>query len=265
MNKEKKTYIEGIYNYCDRWCERCRFTSNCYLFTTESRIASHQILNNGELPKAEDIFPRLEDNDEDEDNFLFNEDEEEDFFEEDVFSDSDTVDLTSLSDEGKEAEEEERKFFKDDLTPLEQFGHDYFLKAHDLIKRLDEKYPSLSVSKETITDETLRKLYDNFEVFAWYHTFIYVKLKRALSGKTDIINEDDEEMKEIHAYDMNGTAKIATISIDNSLKALNELFSILPEFNEEISELLIMLGKLKNLAEEEFPDCMKFRRAGLDD
>ena len=64
MNKEKKTYIEGIYNYCDRWCERCRFTSNCFLFTTESRIASHQILNNGEMPKAEDVFPHMEDIDE---------------------------------------------------------------------------------------------------------------------------------------------------------------------------------------------------------
>jgi len=22
-------YIPGIYNYCDRWCERCQFTSRC--------------------------------------------------------------------------------------------------------------------------------------------------------------------------------------------------------------------------------------------
>ena len=22
-------YISGIYNYCDRWCERCSFTSRC--------------------------------------------------------------------------------------------------------------------------------------------------------------------------------------------------------------------------------------------
>ena len=22
-------YIPGIYNYCDRWCERCPFTSQC--------------------------------------------------------------------------------------------------------------------------------------------------------------------------------------------------------------------------------------------
>ena len=79
MSDEKKSYISGIYNYCDRWCERCRFTSNCYLFTTESRISTHEILNNGELPKPEDIFPPV-DNDEDEnEEIFFDEEEDEDF------------------------------------------------------------------------------------------------------------------------------------------------------------------------------------------
>ena len=25
-------FIQGIYNYCDRWCERCAFTSRCMNF-----------------------------------------------------------------------------------------------------------------------------------------------------------------------------------------------------------------------------------------
>ena len=29
---EKSTHIPGIYNYCDRWCERCPFTSRCLNF-----------------------------------------------------------------------------------------------------------------------------------------------------------------------------------------------------------------------------------------
>ena len=27
--------ISGIYNYCDRWCERCPLTSRCLVFATE--------------------------------------------------------------------------------------------------------------------------------------------------------------------------------------------------------------------------------------
>jgi len=29
---ENKNFISGIYNYCDRWCERCPFTSRCLNF-----------------------------------------------------------------------------------------------------------------------------------------------------------------------------------------------------------------------------------------
>lgn len=28
-------FVSRIYNYCDRWCERCRFTSRCFLHATE--------------------------------------------------------------------------------------------------------------------------------------------------------------------------------------------------------------------------------------
>src|SRR5947207_11798105 len=27
--------ISGIYNYCDRWCERCPLTSRCLVYATE--------------------------------------------------------------------------------------------------------------------------------------------------------------------------------------------------------------------------------------
>ena len=35
--------ISGIYNYCDRWCERCPLTSRCLVFATE------QVDHNGSL------------------------------------------------------------------------------------------------------------------------------------------------------------------------------------------------------------------------
>ena len=28
--------IPGIYNYCDRWCERCAYTSRCLQYQIES-------------------------------------------------------------------------------------------------------------------------------------------------------------------------------------------------------------------------------------
>lgn len=33
----KKTFISGIYNYCDRWCERCAYTASCRVWHDEQR------------------------------------------------------------------------------------------------------------------------------------------------------------------------------------------------------------------------------------
>src|SRR2546421_8625439 len=32
---ENPAFISGIYNYCDRWCERCPFTSRCLNFAMQ--------------------------------------------------------------------------------------------------------------------------------------------------------------------------------------------------------------------------------------
>jgi hypothetical protein len=31
-------FIVGIFNYCDRWCERCAFTGRCRLFADENKV-----------------------------------------------------------------------------------------------------------------------------------------------------------------------------------------------------------------------------------
>ena len=31
-------FIDGVYNYCDRWCERCRFQSRCRLYRDMRRM-----------------------------------------------------------------------------------------------------------------------------------------------------------------------------------------------------------------------------------
>lgn len=32
---EDPRFIPGIYNYCDRWCERCPFTMRCMLYAMD--------------------------------------------------------------------------------------------------------------------------------------------------------------------------------------------------------------------------------------
>jgi hypothetical protein len=256
MNQEKKTYIEGVYNYCDRWCEKCKFTSNCLLFSQESKISTYEILHNGDLSNIGEVFQKEFDE-------LFDDSEEPDFHEEDedFFSDDE---LEESYNDIESEEDKEKDIFEMPSNPLNELSNDYFRKAHNLIADLDKKYDLYSFPKEKLNDPNFKMLHDNSEVISWFHSFINVKLKRALWSKNEMEKEDDEELKEISKHDMDGTAKIAVISINRSINALNNLYNMLPEFSTEISELLVLLGKVLNLAETEFPDYSKFIRPGFD-
>ena len=35
-------FIVGIYNYCDRWCEACQFTSRCRSFSNRAKFEASQ-------------------------------------------------------------------------------------------------------------------------------------------------------------------------------------------------------------------------------
>ena len=251
MKNEKKEYISGIYNYCDRWCEKCRFTANCRLFSTESKINTYRIMNNGKLPEAEDIFD-MEFND--------IENNENEFDEEDFWDDEEDFDV--------EEDENEEKILKGlegkKECPVEKLSVEYLNKAHSFVKALDEKFNFTEASAQRKDDPRFKKLLDAFDVINWYHMFIMVKIKRAIDGKSEIQIGMDEEDNEFQSYDMNGSAKIAAIAINRSQDALNDLLSLTEEFNFEIEELMVLLGKILNEVDREFPDYKKFTRPGFD-
>jgi hypothetical protein len=48
-------FIPGIYNYCDRWCERCRYAQRCY--TRAERLRFEEALAKGLAPSLGDGPP----------------------------------------------------------------------------------------------------------------------------------------------------------------------------------------------------------------
>src|SRR5713101_7921895 len=55
---DNPNFISGIYNYCDRWCERCPFTARCLSFAIqqeEGKAGARQRADNrGFWKKLED-------------------------------------------------------------------------------------------------------------------------------------------------------------------------------------------------------------------
>ena len=253
MDEERKEYISGIYNYCDRWCEKCRFTSRCLLFASESKIATFEIMND-RLPNTEEMKEEI---------FGINEDEYEDKFDWDDSSEEEDEENFLFNEPDEETEEEDEK----NKVPvlIEKLSNQYLKESMAFIKKIDSDFNFSSTPEDKLKMPQIKKIYDNFETVAWYHAFIYVKLKRALDGKREYFKHKNKGLKEISKYDMDGTAKVAAISIKNSVKALNELHEYLPESGVEIVKLHTLLSKTFTELEKEFPDYNKFIRPGFDD
>jgi len=238
-------YIPGIYNYCDRWCERCRFTSRCL---------------NCEL--AGEHFGDLESVD------ISNEQFWKKF--------SEVMQLTM--DMIKETAEEMG-------VDLDAIAVDENIKKDppvpDLIGHLSKKYASsvntwfeanqyLIIEEENRGDLRLAsqqdelgeievKVADAVEIIRWYQYFIHVKLHRACDS-ADEDGEDDGFPK-----DSDGSAKVALIGIDRSIAAWKILLPHLAMDGSQPIHLIEALENLKPRVENRFPDARTFVRPGFDE
>ena len=100
----------------------------------------------------------------------------------------------------------------------------------------------------------------SLEIIEWYLFFIDAKLQRALQGKLDGLEEEYEFPK-----DSDGSAKVAIIAIERSMNAWMKLYELMSSSEDVALTSLSILSRLKQLALEEFPNAMLFKRPGFDD
>lgn len=245
---KQSKYISGIYNYCDRWCERCPMRFRCFLYAKEQkRVAKHKA--KGEDPHDWNVVMQ---------------DIKEDFAETKKLLDKKAkeleIDLNVLP------QEEYKKHDPAD-HPLMKITNTYFKLAHKFLKKLRavlnkerrELIKNAAIISPTHNDvEMLRKLISNYETITWYHTLIPVKIHRALDGKMEA------ETDEFAQRDVDGSAKVAYIGITKSMNALKAIY----EWNEELKDFTLTLlaeaEKLHKGVDREFPGHRTFKRPGFD-
>lgn len=252
MSKQK---IPGIYSYCDRWCERCAFTSRCAVYENESDIPPEELdMRN----KA--FWERLGKNIAKAGILLQKAAEER------------GVDLSAI-DEKDEAFEKTRERIKLESSahPLSKLSLTYAGLARQWLKtqpgmldRLDNLKNELILGVESRAGakQQTETIKDSLAVIQWYGAFIHVKLMRALMGRMNYreMPGDDEFQR-----DFDGSAKIAMIAIDRSTQAWTSLFGMLPEKEDDFLKILSLLEKIKKIAKDEFPNADVFIRPGFDE
>ena len=224
--------ISGVYNYCDRWCERCPLTSRCLVYATEQEDndspQSRDVCNeafwrklNTILKETRELIP--------------------------AWAEEAGVDLNGNSDDDDSRSKRKRQLV--DNHPLTKAGKKYANAASDWLLEFDQ-------SVEVCDLEDAR------EVIQWYQYQIAVKTMRALSGRKEELEEDPEIMD--FPKDSDGSAKVALIGIDRSIAAWRMMQLSLPDRVESIVPLILQLDRLRQRVENTFPQARDFIRPGFD-
>ena len=246
-------FISGIYNYCDRWCERCSFTSRCMNFamTDEefSDLETMDMKNDAFWRKLSESFQvTLE---------LLKEMAEER-----------GIDLDALPDE----EDKEKELLRDEISKnhicsraAQAYGEmvdEYFDSTEEMFKKKEDPIKSEmdSLLGEISHGRDKTGLEDAVEVIGWYQHQIYVKLLRAIRGEL----EEESELLDEFPRDSDGSAKVALIGIDRSIAAWGEVRGYFPMLQRDVMDILVHLERLRSEVEKSFPNARDFIRPGFD-
>jgi len=281
---DEPQYIDGVYNYCDRWCERCPLTSRCRSFAMEERLTAEaesrdvhdevfwESLFEVYEEAKESIFSDVENWDEDDDE-EWNEDwvaeldamEDEDDDEEEWDEDRDP--------DSPEADDAVRRHRAQldaaQQHPLAIRGMAYAELVHQWLERhgpdVDAKEAALRARPPTDDPDfdpeaVAVRLSDARDVVRWYQYQIGIKLVRAMGQREPIHPIAAESAR----HDANGSAKVALLGIDRSLAAWAIVREALPERATEIADMMVRLDRLRTSVERALPDARAFQRPGFD-
>lgn len=267
---EKGDFIPGIFNYCDRWCERCPMTMKCRQYAMEATMeALDGELETGDGGGNAEFWKRIDENLE---KTLGMIDENRDPAEfESGAGDSPQFDA-ELDEEMEREEQIEQEIRKHPLA-LETMNYldrvdPWFEKAGDLLKGkgvdLESRVRRAAPAADTGTES--RHLNEAADVILWYHMQIHIKLQRALGSQRHEQEEDWEFINDPEwRSDADGSAKVALIGIDRSLSAWGDLREGLEGQEEAIFEILLQLDRIRRLVERQFPKARAFKRTGFDE
>jgi len=232
-------HISRIYNYCDRWCERCAHTLRCTNFAIGQKMDRDSKPHDKEM---ETLWPRLA-----------------------AVKELAEAILVKHADHPGVGLAEKRRF-KTMKRSIEghrlgaaamrymEFAHKFVRTHENLAKQsavLNAPAPWAGVS-----------VAEAFDVIAWDHTIIAVKTGRAT--KRHDVDEGFADEPDFAAMDRDGTAKVALLSIDRSILAWALLMTHLPAHTESALAAMLTLHRLRTAMEREIPKARSFVRAGFD-
>ncbi len=256
-------FIPGIYNYCNRWCERCIYTDKCRTFAMEKdmrREIEEEKRREKSIEENKDFWDQVNKTIEDAAELI---DEEYPLIKNDnSFLFGEWEDDEDVEEAMKDHKEKRKKAKAQPMSKValkyEKAVHKWFEERKNILKqKYNPETEDFDISYPGITgDLELKQFAESVEVVQWYHIPIWIKINRALSRSYE--EEEDGDMFEGFPKDSEGSAMVALMGIDSSIGAWNYLRGKLTSERETIIPIIRMLLWLKMEVEKEFPNTKDF-------
>ena len=229
--------IDFISAYCDRWCERCAFTTRCSAFTAEAAIAmcggdtaGPGLAAGRPLPSGRGVVRPAPPS---------------------WIAELEPGEATAAEQAEFARRERERSARVED-TAIMKVAWAFTLIAH---RWLAARHDAVAAGADALVREALAIVLHDC-------TLITVKLSRALDGYDRCRHDGNEEDHPVQ-NDWNGTAKVALISMTRSEAAWRALAEATGDETPAI--LADQLSGLAREVEATFPQAQAFIRPGFDE
>jgi hypothetical protein len=221
-------FIVGIFNYCDRWCEACAFTSRCRLFADVAEIEAsldpglRSVVEAPVLPQEAPPAPPR--------------------WVEEMLQEMNSVASKLLV---GEEDEPPRRSPPPKHVAIEECARGYCFRVHPWLK-------ARSCAAKSPADPGA--------VISWFHMMIPVKIHRAIHGLAE--HEPDQCD---WPPDHDGSAKVALLGIERSHAAWLDLVERGVATHSDAAPFIADLVWLGEVLEREFPRARAFVRPALDE
>jgi hypothetical protein len=278
MPRKRDHFIDGIFNYCDRWCEHCEYTRRCRVCSDVEKAARRHELR-GEDPN--DMKVALQDvhrNFQRAMRMLVRGAKKFD------------IDLDEIAREAAKAPPVDHSRLDD--HPLAKEGMAFFGMAHELVKTMGE---DLGLTREDIIRRAefmevrgeadgLAKACQALEVLNWDASMVAVKLKRTIIGlfkdeddlvaadgtppvlrakagnaraaappQADAAEDADEEDDAFHLHDAEATAALVLRCLDRDKRALLALYDWNKDRQDAVIDLLAKAERITRALKKLLP------------
>ncbi|MDZ7740024.1 MAG: hypothetical protein U5K32_13360 [Bacteroidales bacterium] len=246
-------FIDDICKYCDRWCERCKFTSGCLSYVR--RTKGQHAVNDAPLRDINDSFSA--------DELMRREMARE------LNADVPTVD-SARAEAGTSINS---SFFRDPLSSYAwKVSSGIYNWLHAIANGGGQERVKLMKADLSGKIDCLKAL----DVIDYYLFVAVARLENAVRCSDDRKESDRRLENAVRSSggrvganhrpaDSNGLAKTAVLSIERIMEALAVIIKEFPEHEDCILNFLIRLSRVISKTEKRFSATRSFIRPGLDE